>query len=49
MRIFNEENDHGRVYVLKKRLHDIPTELNELFKEILIKDVKSLQELLLCI
>ncbi|MCJ1306899.1 hypothetical protein MMC25_000543 [Agyrium rufum] len=49
VRILNKEYDKGRMYALQKRLQEIPTELNELFRDILVRDVQDLEELALCI
>ncbi|KAI9697547.1 MAG: hypothetical protein M1820_007746 [Bogoriella megaspora] len=49
VRILNKEYDRGQIHALRKRLHDIPTELDELFKDILMRDGQNVQELLLCI
>ena len=49
VRILNKEYDKGRIHALQKRLKEIPTELNELFKEILMRDGQNTKELLLCI
>jgi ankyrin repeat protein len=47
--ILNKENDGGRVHVLRQRLRDIPNDLHELFREILMRDCHNRDELLLCI
>ena len=49
VRILNKEYDDGQMHALQKRLKDIPTELNELFKEILMRDGQKNKRLLLCI
>ena len=49
VQILNKEYDKGRVSTLRKRLHDIPTELNDLFRDIFMRDGQNVQELLLCI
>jgi ankyrin repeat protein/nucleoside phosphorylase len=49
VRILNKEYDKGRIHALKKRLQEIPMELNDLFKDILLRDNQNTQELLLCI
>ena len=49
VRILNEEYQKGRIYALQKRLQEIPTELNKLFKEILMRDGQNIRELVLCI
>ncbi|KAI9658930.1 MAG: hypothetical protein M1821_001890 [Bathelium mastoideum] len=48
-RILNREHDRGKIHAMRKRLDEIPVELNELFKDILMRDGENIQELLLCI
>ena len=47
--ILNKENDGGRVHMLRRRLQDIPNDLHELFRQILMRDCDNRDELLLCI
>jgi hypothetical protein len=47
--ILNKEHDGGRVHVLRQKLRDIPTDLHELFRQILTRDCYNRDELLLCI
>jgi ankyrin repeat protein len=47
--ILNKENDGGRVHVLRQKLRDIPNDLHELFRQILMRDCYNRDELLLCI
>ncbi|KAK6532498.1 hypothetical protein TWF281_006687 [Arthrobotrys megalospora] len=47
--ILNKEYDRGRIHALRKRLKEIPTRLNELFKDILTRDAQNMDDLLLCI
>ncbi|KAL7621867.1 hypothetical protein AAE478_007367 [Parahypoxylon ruwenzoriense] len=47
--IINKEHDGGRVHALRRRLQDIPSDLHELFRNILTRDEQSKDELLLCI
>jgi ankyrin repeat protein len=47
--ILNEEYDHGRTHALRQRLQAIPGDLNELFRDILMRDHHRRTELLLCI
>jgi ankyrin repeat protein len=47
--ILNKENDGGRVHVLRQKLRDIPNDLHELFRQILMRDSYNRDELLLCI
>ncbi|KAI9692402.1 MAG: hypothetical protein M1822_006633 [Bathelium mastoideum] len=49
VRILNREYDRGKIHAMRKRLDEIPVELNELFKDILMRDGENIQELLLCI
>ncbi|KAH7123364.1 hypothetical protein B0J13DRAFT_531482 [Dactylonectria estremocensis] len=49
VRILNKEHDSGRIHLLRQRLKDIPEDLHELFRDILIRDVQNKNELLLCI
>jgi ankyrin repeat protein len=49
VQIMNKEHDGGRVHVLRKRLRDIPADLHELLRQILIRDCYNREELLLCI
>ena len=49
VQILNKEYDRGQIYALRKRLQEIPTQLNELFKDILTKDSENVPGLLLCI
>lgn len=47
--ILNQEFQYGRIFAVKKRLQQIPPELSNLFKNILMRDEKNMGELLLCI
>jgi ankyrin repeat protein len=47
--ILNEEHDRGRMHALQKRLREIPSDLHELFRDILTRDSKDRDELVLCI
>ncbi|KAM6512418.1 hypothetical protein FSOLCH5_010132 [Fusarium solani] len=46
--ILNKENCRGRL-ALRKRLAEVPSGLNELFKDILTRDNNNMEDLLLCI
>ncbi|KAJ6257988.1 hypothetical protein Dda_6900 [Drechslerella dactyloides] len=48
VQILNKEYDRGRIHALRKRLQEIPTKLNELFKDILTRDGQNTEDLLLC-
>ena len=47
--ILNKEYDRGRIKALKKRLGETPTGLHELFLDILTRDHKNMDELLVCV
>jgi hypothetical protein len=49
VQILNKEYDGGRIHALRKRLWEIPTKLNELFKDILTRDNQNMEDLFLCI
>ncbi|KAG7291482.1 hypothetical protein NEMBOFW57_001501 [Staphylotrichum longicolle] len=47
--ILNKEHDGGRIRALRQRLRDIPGDLHNLFRDILMRDHHNRGELLLCI
>ncbi|KAF6804539.1 hypothetical protein CSOJ01_10138 [Colletotrichum sojae] len=47
--ILNKEFRRGRIFAVKKRLKEIPPELSDLFRDILIRDEENTEDLLLCI
>ncbi|KIN05296.1 hypothetical protein OIDMADRAFT_25865 [Oidiodendron maius Zn] len=47
--ILNKEHDDGRIHALRQRLRHIPSDLHELFRDILTRDNCNRNELLLCI
>lgn len=47
--ILNKEFQNGRIFAVERRLRDIPTELSELFKDLLQRDDENLNGLLLCL
>jgi ankyrin repeat protein len=47
--ILNQEYDRGRMHALRRRLREIPTDLHALFRDILIRDSRNKEELILCI
>jgi ankyrin repeat protein len=48
--ILNREYDRGRIHALRRRLQEIPSDLNQLFKDILTRDTSSNRdELILCL
>ncbi|GJC92740.1 pfs domain-containing protein [Colletotrichum higginsianum] len=46
--ILNKEYGKGRLFAVKKRLEDIPSELSKLFQDILTRDQEDMGDLLLC-
>ena len=49
VQILQKEYDRGRIHALRKRLDEIPDGLNELFKDILTRDSRNMEDLLLCL
>ncbi|KAI0888269.1 uncharacterized protein GGS22DRAFT_95525 [Annulohypoxylon maeteangense] len=49
VQILNKENDDGHTHTLRRRLREIPGDLHELFRDILMRDHHNRGELLLCI
>ncbi|KAK3898217.1 hypothetical protein C8A05DRAFT_47392 [Staphylotrichum tortipilum] len=52
--ILNKEHDRGRIHALQRKLHAIPEDLHELFRDILTRDILTRDcinrhELLLCV
>lgn len=47
--ILNQEYDRGRVHSLEQRLEQIPADLYDLFQDILTRDARNEDELVLCI
>ncbi len=47
--ILNKEHDRGRMHALRQRLEQIPSDLHQLFRDILTRDSHSKNELVLCI
>ena len=47
--ILNKEHDSGRMHALRRRLHEIPSDLHELFRDILTRDSHNRDALVLCI
>jgi len=45
--ILNKEYDRGRMYTLRRRLREIPSDLYELFRDILTRDSHNRDELVL--
>ena len=48
VRILNGEYDKGNIHRLRDRLRDMPIELNELFRNILVRDGQDMSKLVLC-
>ncbi|KAK6839915.1 hypothetical protein PG987_005781 [Apiospora arundinis] len=49
VQILNKEHDTGRVYKIRQRLKEIPKDLHELFRDILTRDARNGEELILCL
>ncbi|KAI9765884.1 MAG: hypothetical protein M1839_005287 [Geoglossum umbratile] len=49
VQILNKEYDRGRIHSLRKRLREIPAGLNELFRDILMRDKENMEDMLLCL
>lgn len=49
VQILQKEFDSGRKHTLLKRLNEIPAGLDELFKDILTRDTRNSEDLLLCL
>ncbi|KAL9616341.1 MAG: hypothetical protein Q9160_008784 [Pyrenula sp. 1 TL-2023] len=47
--ILNKEHDDGRIHTLRRKLQEIPSDLHELFHDILTRDSHNRKELILCI
>lgn len=47
--ILNKESDQGRVDRLQQKLHEIPSDLHDLFRDILTRDSNKKEQLVLCI
>ncbi len=47
--ILNKEYDRGRPHALRKRLREIPAGLHDLFRDILTRDARDRDELILCL
>ncbi|EXJ54137.1 hypothetical protein A1O7_09474 [Cladophialophora yegresii CBS 114405] len=49
VQILQKEFDRGRVHALENRLEEIPPGLDELFRDILTRDTRNADDLLLCL
>ena len=47
--ILNKEHDSGRIHALRRRLQEIPGDLHELFRDVLMRDSYHQDELILCL
>ena len=47
--ILKKEYDRGRIHTLRKRLREIPDDLHDLFRDMLTRDARDREELILCI
>jgi hypothetical protein len=47
--ILNKESDAGRVHTLQRRIRELPSDLDRLFRDIITRDSNYKDELLLCI
>ncbi|KAJ4285976.1 hypothetical protein N0V90_013542 [Kalmusia sp. IMI 367209] len=47
--ILNKESDRGKVHTLQQKLQEIPSDLHELFRDILTRDENDKEELVLCV
>ena len=49
VQILRREYDRGRIHAMRKKLNETPTELNNLIREILLRDNENLQDLVACL
>ncbi|KAF2497384.1 hypothetical protein BU16DRAFT_456678, partial [Lophium mytilinum] len=49
VRILNKEHDAGNMHVLQRRLRETPSDLHDLFRDILTRDSDNQGELVLCV
>ncbi|CAF9916397.1 MAG: hypothetical protein GOMPHAMPRED_000985 [Gomphillus americanus] len=49
VQILRREYDRGRIHAMRKKLNETPPELNNLFREILLRDNENLQDLVACL
>ncbi|KAK5191514.1 hypothetical protein LTR92_008687 [Exophiala xenobiotica] len=49
VQILKKEYDRGRVHALRKRLGEIPDGLHELFRDIITRDGRNMDEFILCL
>jgi ankyrin repeat protein len=49
VQILNKASAHGQAHVLRKKLQEIPDDLNELFRRILTRDRQNMDQMKLCL
>ncbi|KAK8099505.1 uncharacterized protein PG998_012746 [Apiospora kogelbergensis] len=49
VQILNKEYDSGQIHKLRRRLKEIPDDLHDLFRDILTRDARDGEELVLCL
>ncbi|OAK95310.1 hypothetical protein IQ06DRAFT_258278, partial [Phaeosphaeriaceae sp. SRC1lsM3a] len=49
VKILNKEYDRGRIHVLRRKLREIPEDLHDLFRDILMRESHDYDEVVLCI
>ncbi|CAH0048392.1 unnamed protein product [Clonostachys solani] len=49
MAILNKEYDSGNMHSLKRRLKDLPSDLHKLFEDIILRDDRNRDSMLLCV
>lgn len=49
VQILNKASDHGQAHALQKKLREIPSDLNELFRRMLTRDCQNMDEMKLCL
>jgi ankyrin repeat protein len=49
VQMLNKEYDHGQIHALRRRLSEIPDELDNLFADILMRDAERRDESILCL
>jgi ankyrin repeat protein len=49
VKMLNKEFDRGRMHALQKRLDEIPSDLDALFRDILTRDTENVEDLILCL
>jgi KAP family P-loop domain len=49
VQMLNKEYDHGQIHTLRRRLSEIPDELDDLFADILMRDAERRDESILCL